>query len=246
MCWTGLTRFFRNRALPNKLAFLTIFFCSVFSYSNLHSQPAVTNSLYCPTGSGPTTYTTVGTYYTGVYDSPGTGNCGFPTGTYDPNLFAAIDGNTSNDYANGEACGACVAARDAAAGTAVTVMIIDNCATCGTAHQLDFSPAAFTDLAGSTAPGLINITWNFVPCPLSLMTGDSSGDIEYEWKSGCSGFYDPIQFLDMLFPIVNVSYSTSDTGPFTALVLGSSGVGGDEYWGPTSGNLNSNDGSILF
>src|SRR5580658_9851163 len=115
---TGFISFAKTRPLLKKLTFF-VFFLSLVSFSNLKAQPAVTNSTYCPTGGGPTTYTTVATYYTGVYNSPGTGNCGFPAGSYDPNLFAAIDGNTSNDYANGEACGACVAARDTASGTSV-------------------------------------------------------------------------------------------------------------------------------
>ncbi len=78
------------------------------------------------------------------------------------------------------------------------------------------------------------------------MTGDSTGNITYQWKTGCSGFYDPIQFLDSLFPITSVSYSTSIGGPYTPLTLGASGVGGDEYWGPTSGNLNSTTGPFYF
>ncbi len=91
-------------------------------------------------------------------------------------------------------------------------------------------------MTNGASPGIANITWNFVPCPLSLMTGDSSGNIQYEFKSGCSGSYSPIQFLDYLFPITGVSYSNNGGG-FSSLTLMGSAVGNDEYWGTNGGDL---------
>ncbi len=222
--------------------FSFLFFSAVLAQAQINYN----TTKYCPTDP-PSTFASIATTYGPL--SPGTGNCGFPSGSYDPNLYAAINSNAGgggNDYQNGLVCGACAAAHDAASGDSVTVMIIDSCPSCTTANQLDLGPTAWSDLTNGAPPGIASITWNFVPCPLSLMTGDPTGNIEYEWKSGCSGFYDPIQFMDMLFPITSVGFSTSNSGPFTGLVLGSSGVGGNEYWGPASGNLNSTTGPFYF
>jgi outer membrane protein assembly factor BamB/expansin (peptidoglycan-binding protein) len=206
------------------------------------SVPSVvfTTVKYCPSDP-PTTYTTIATTYGPL--APGTGNCGFPGGSYDPNYYAAIN---SSDYENGLACGACIAAQNVTNGGSVTVMVVDSCPSCSTAHQLDLGPAAWNTLTSNAMPGIANITWNFVPCPLSMMTGNTSGNIEYEWKSGCSSSYDPIQFLDPLFPITSVSFSSTISGPYTPLVLGANGVGGNEYWGTTNGSLNGTSASIYF
>ncbi len=100
--------------------------------------------------SSPTTYTSIATTYGPL--SPGTGNCGFPSGTYDPNYYAAI---ISADYQNGMACGACIDALDITTGGSVTVMVVDNCPSCSTANQLDLGPTAWntlTDKAEELAP----------------------------------------------------------------------------------------------
>ncbi len=204
------------------------------------APPIVSISKYCP-ADPPTTYTTIATTYGPL--APGTGNCGFPGGTYDPNNYAAL---ISTDYQNGLACGACAALQDASSGGAVTVMVVDSCPSCNTAHQLDLGPSAWNTLTNNAMPGVANITWNFMPCPLSLLSNDPSGNIEYEWKNGCLITYDPIQFLDALIPITNVSFSTTSNGTYTPLVLGSSGVGGNEYWGTSNGSLNGTTGPFYF
>ena len=189
------------------------------------------------------TYTTVATAYT---FSAGSGACGFPAAN-DTDISAAINSATGeDDYQNGLACGACAAVTVTGDAEAITVMIDNSCPSCTTADQLDLTQQAWQALTGNTNYGQLNIQWKFVACPLSLMAGDSSGDITYEWKSGCSSGYDPIQFMDSLFPIISVSYSTSDTGPFTSLVLGANGVGGNSYWGTSSGNLNGTTGPFYF
>jgi hypothetical protein len=174
------------------------------------------------------------------------GNCNFPDSAVDPNFYAAIDGNTSNDYQHGMACGACAALHDTGNGNSVTVMIVDDCTTCSWAHQIDLGPNAWNALTNNAAPGIANINWNFVPCPLSLMGGNTTGNIEYQWYTGCSANYAPIQFVDMLFPITAVSYGTGSAGPFTPLALGANSVGGDEYWMTSTGNLNSTTGPFYF
>ncbi len=191
--------------------------------------------------SSPVSYSTIATTYGPL--SPGTGNCGFPGGTYDPNNYCAI---ISADYQNGMACGACIDAQ-ASTGGSVTLMVVDSCPSCSTANQLDLGPQAWNTLTGNAPPGIANITWHFIQCPLSMMTGDPSGDIMYQWKSGCSASYNPIQFLDMNIPVTAVGFSTSSTGPYTALVLGANGVGGNEYWGTSNGNLdNGGTGPYYF
>jgi expansin (peptidoglycan-binding protein) len=203
------------------------------------APPIVFNSVKYCSSDPPTVFTTIATTYT----LSGAGNCGFPMGSSDPNDFAAIN---STDYQNGLACGACAALQDASSGGAVTVMVVDNCPTCNTAHQLDLGSGAWNTLTNNAMPGVANITWNFVACPLSLMTGNASGNIEYEWKSSCSNDYNPIQFLDPLFPITSVSFSTTGGGTYTPLILGANGVGGTEYWGASNGNLNGTTGPFYF
>ncbi len=154
---------------------LTLFLWSGLA-SNLQAQISYNSTKYCSTDP-PTVFTTVATYYTGVYNSPGTGNCGFPSGTYDPNMFAAIDGNTSNDYQNGQACGACVAAHDSANGNSVTLMIIDNCATCSNAHQLD--PFADSLHLPGRYHGRGPSQHYLELCPLPLEPDDGGLDREY-------------------------------------------------------------------
>ena len=195
----------------------------------------------CPTGGGPTTYSAHATTYT----LGGTGACGYPSGSFDPNYYAAIAGTSSygGDYQSGEICGACAAAYYGS--NAVTVMIIDNCSTCADSNQLDLGPVAFNALTGNTT-GDYAINWNFVPCPLSLMTGDSSGDISYEWKQCGNANYNPIQFLDTLFPITAVGWSTGATGPFTALQDDYNNVGGNSYWSNAGQNLNGTNGPFYF
>ncbi len=189
------------------------------------------------------TYTSMATAYS---FSAGTGACGFPAAN-DTDISAAINSASGeDDYQNGLACGACAAVTVTGAAEAITVMIDNSCPSCTTANQLDLTQQAWQALTGNTSYGQLNIQWKFVPCPLSLMAGDSSGDITYEWKSGCSSGYDPIQFMDALFPIVSVGYATSSGGPFTALVLGANGVGGNNYWGTSSGNLNGTTGPFYF
>src|ERR1039458_2624377 len=116
---------------PNELRrfFVTFAFLllGLVPFSTLHAQINYPTTKYCQ-NDPPTTFSSVGTWYTGLNSSPGTGNCGFPAGYYDPNMYAAIDGHTSNDYQNGLVCGACVAAHYNA--NSVTVMIVDNCGTC--------------------------------------------------------------------------------------------------------------------
>ncbi|HJT25729.1 MAG TPA: expansin-like protein, partial [bacterium] len=158
--------------------------------SPLSAQINYSTANYC---SATYTYTTNAT----AYAPSGVGNCGYPTNTL-PNLTAAINSNSGNggdDYQNGLVCGACAAVFDSGNSNAITVMITDACPTCSNgANQLDLTQTAWQALTGNTSYGILPIQWKFVPCPASMMTGDPSGNIEYNWKSGCSGFYDPIQF----------------------------------------------------
>src|ERR1039458_9847071 len=112
-------------SLKKFLSFFILVSFSLFLISTtLHAQIIFGNTNYCPTDP-PTTFTTIATTYGPL--APGTGNCAFPSGSYDPNYYAAI---ISSDYQNGLACGACAAAHDAASGLSVTVMIVDNCPSC--------------------------------------------------------------------------------------------------------------------
>jgi len=210
--------------------------------SPLLAQINYNSANYCSTTG---TYSTIATTYT----PSGMGECGFPTSDVDPNMFAAINSNSGgggDDYQNGLVCGACAAVSDTSNGKSITVMITDGCPSCTSSNQLDLAPGAWNSLTNNAAPGIANISWHFAPCPASLMTGNATGNISYQWKQCNNSGYNPIQFMDMLFPITAVSFSASAGGPFTSLVLGSSGVGGNEYWGTSGGGLNGTNGPFYF
>jgi hypothetical protein len=226
-----LSGFSVRKTFGNKY-FYSAFLLPLLNITSLQAQVASTAGCSSPT------YSTIATNYTSLV--PGQGACGFP-GASTPIDYAAI---ITPDYQNGEICGACLALKDASA-SSVTVMVIDECPSCGTAHQLDLGTAAWNTLTNNAAPGIANITWSFVPCPLSIVAGDASGDIQYQWKSGCSAYYTEIQFMNMLFPLTSVGWSTNNGGPFTGLSLGNN-VGTNEYWSNGATNLNSTSGSFYF
>ena len=209
-----------------KLRHASLLFFFLLGVGPLFAQINYNSASYCSTTY---TYTTNAT----AYAPTGAVNCGYPAGSYNSNLSAAINSNTGNggdDYQGGLVCGACAAVYDESNANAITVMIVDSCPSCSNgANQLDLTQGTWQALTGNTNYGILPIEWKFVPCPLSLMTGDSSGNISYEWKQCGNLYYNPIQFMDSLFPITAVGWSTSATGPFTALELDPN-TGGNSYW----------------
>ena len=217
-----------RNSIPNFLGLLlSLFF--LFAPSVSFAQ-VISSSKYCPTDP-PTQFTDTVTTYSGVQGNVSAGNCNFPNADVDPNNYVAL---APADYQNGLACGACLAVQDGA--KAVTVMVTDQCASGCSGHHIDLGPTPFQALTGATT-GAPTLTWNFTQCPLSLLTsGNPSGNIAYDFKSaGCSTSFSPIQFLDTLFPIVGVQEVSG--GVTTALIMGAEGVGGDAYWGTSSGSL---------
>jgi Lytic transglycolase len=98
----------------------------------------------------------------GTFFSPGLGACGITNS--DSDLIVAIGeslfdsgnpGNPNNDVFCGHKIKATVAG-----GASVTVTVTDRCVACGP-DDLDFSPAAFDQLADPSA-GRIDITWQWV------------------------------------------------------------------------------------
>src|SRR5581483_6439844 len=179
-----------------------------------------------------------------AYAPTGTGACGFPAGS-DPSLTAAINSSSPNDYQAGLVCGACAAVLDTATSKSITLMIDNSCGTCTFPEQLDLTQATWQALTGNTSYGVLPIQWGFVPCPASLMAGDASSQITYQWSQCNNAFYTPIQFMDNLFPITAVAWATSSTGPFTALALDPN-KGGNNYWANGGENLNSTTGPFYF
>ncbi len=226
---------------------LTAIFLVLGEASFLHAQ-VVTSSNYCPQDpGGPTTYSTVGTFYQNLVEYPGTGNCGYAVGDYDPNLYCAIDGHTRNDYQNGLACGACVAVHDTGNGKSVTMTVVDQCGTCINPDQIDMSPSAFAIIEPGM-PGQINITWTFVQCPANLLNvggANPTDNITYNFKDTCNTWYSPIQFMDYLFPITAVQVS-SGGGAYIPLSLATTFAGNDEYWENTANNGNMGPGPYNF
>jgi len=121
-------------------------------------------------------------------------NCSFPP-TEVPEYYAAMN---TEQYATAATCGACVEAS--ANGKSVVVQVVDQCPTCepGT-HHIDLSQPAFSQLDDLSA-GIIAITWRYVSCPDTLVTGD----LEYAIKDGSSVYWSAIAFRNYPVPITAV------------------------------------------
>ncbi|HJT23549.1 MAG TPA: expansin-like protein, partial [bacterium] len=207
-----------------------------YSYTNYVSVPTLmATPQWCPSDAAITYQENQPTFFT----APSLTACGYPTGTYDPNYFAAIDGDSFGDTAasggnggglGGYPCGACAALYNSNGSHSVTVMIVDECPQGGSnqnncwvgSYHLDLSQAAYYTLscgsptcgtnfpsnnAVSTLSGS-TVTWRFVQCPLtgnsSVTFANSTGKIAYEWANGVTVTYNPLMFLDQLFPIKSV------------------------------------------
>lgn len=221
-----------------------------------------TGTSYCPTY---TTFTVSEqeTAYDLNTSSPTTlGACGVNEKMFDSTHYAAIE---PGDWENGAACGACAVLNYNTHAT--TVMIVDECATCGNgSHHLDLSYTAYGELVGSpgcatptgsgggvntggcpAAPGANSTTWHFIQCPLTgeaaITNSNASGDISYIFKDGSSAGWHPIEFWDTLFPIASVAVGTSSTS-FTN-VARDTGDTLPEYWGGT-GDPSNGDGTLYY
>ena len=190
--------------------------------------------------------------------SAGLGACLTPQQMIPPDYYAAI---SSNSWDNGAACGACAALSGKNGATTVVIVDecttcpdpehLDIGATAYSQLMSNGGTSCATTLSGgscSTGTGGgqgVNITctapsgpitWTFVQCPLSgniaVNYNNASGDITYEYKSGSSSGWDPIQFYDALFPIASVGEGASAGGPFTNINTDSADTI-NNFWGGT-------------
>ena len=153
---------------------------------------------------------------------------------FDQSHYAAIE---PGDWENGAACGSC--AMLTYNGHATTVMIVDECATCGSGtHHLDLSAVAYGELVNSPGCAINGGVrfgqygwlphcaggWTsdlaFHPMPAGgfrqYFLNNAPGNITYEFKDGSNSGWHPIVFWDVLFPIQSVSVGTSAGGPLPA------------------------------
>lgn len=134
-----------------------------YSYQNYVKIPTLLSTAqYCPTDSPITFEENQPTEYAlPTYETA----CGYPTNTYDPNYYAAIDGDSFGDTAaaggngggvGGFPCGACAALYNSSNGRSVTVVIIDECPQGGAnqnncwvgSYHLDMADTAYSQLSG--------------------------------------------------------------------------------------------------
>jgi expansin (peptidoglycan-binding protein) len=121
-------------------------------------------------------------------------NCSYPQDQVVGN-YAAIN---TPQYAASATCGACIEASSG--GKSVVVQIVDQCPTCETGtNQIDISQAAFQELADLSV-GKLAITWRYVSCPATLVTGN----MEYAIKDGSSRYWSAIAFRNFPVPITGV------------------------------------------
>jgi len=123
--------------------------------------PAVTT----PSTTGSSDSSSDGTMYSGqgTFYAPGVGACGVDSSATDficaigHDLFDSLpDGGNPN---NSPWCGRQIRAFDAS-GSSVVVTVVDRCTGCAE-YDLDFSPAAFDELAPESE-GRVPITWEFI------------------------------------------------------------------------------------
>ena len=100
----------------------------------------------------------------GTYYATGLGSCGIVS--QDTQMIAALsyltmDLTNPGNPNNNPMCGRQVRAFSASNTEGIIISIVDTCAGCAGAHDLDFSPAAY-DLLGLETVGRIPITWEFV------------------------------------------------------------------------------------
>src|ERR1039458_2537110 len=139
--------------IPNTLPAAT------FSFSNYSSLPTLmATPQWCPSDPVITYQTNQPTFYS---LPTGLTACGYPTNTYDPNHYAAIDSDSFGDTgasravgagSGGFPCGACVALQNGS--NATTVVIVDECPQGGVnqnncwvgSYHLDLAKAAYEEL----------------------------------------------------------------------------------------------------
>jgi expansin (peptidoglycan-binding protein) len=132
---------------------------------------------------------TIGDVQMGVatyYAATGEGNCSYEASPGDLNVAAMNE----SQYANSEACGACV--RVMGPNGSVTVRIVDRCPEC-LPGQLDLSMEAFAQIA-EPSQGRVPITWQEVTCGVE-------GNVSYRFKEGSSQWWVAIQPRNYVLPI---------------------------------------------
>eukprot|EP01098_Paradermamoeba_levis_P008430 TRINITY_DN3497_c0_g1_i1.p2 TRINITY_DN3497_c0_g1~~TRINITY_DN3497_c0_g1_i1.p2 ORF type:complete len:234 (+),score=73.74 TRINITY_DN3497_c0_g1_i1:77-778(+) len=142
------------------------------------------------------TFTGDATYYT---EANGTGACSFDAST-DVDIAAL----NIQQWAGSGWCGGC--AQLAGPLGNVTVKIVDQCPGCVTG-DLDLHPQAFDKIANRIA-GRVTVNWQFVSCPVT-------GNLQYKYKDGISGYWIAIQIRNHRIPIS--SLEIKDNGVWVAL-----------------------------
>ncbi|CAK5264142.1 unnamed protein product [Mycena citricolor] len=101
----------------------------------------------------------------GTFFNPGLGACGIFNTNADfivavsAFVFDTFPGATSNPNAN-PICGRRIVANFQ--GRSVVATVTDRCAGCAGTGDLDFSPAAFSQLADPSVGRIFGVTWNFI------------------------------------------------------------------------------------
>ncbi|KAK4949515.1 hypothetical protein LTR10_012133 [Elasticomyces elasticus] len=161
------------------------------------------------------------TYYGGNVHG---GTCSFSTYSLPSGLkgTALSDSNWDNAYN----CGGCVAVTHG--GKTVTAMIVDQCPGCGSNH-LDLFPDAFSAL-DSPSKGIIDITWDYVPCPVS-------GGLQIHMKTGVSQYWFSAQVVNGHRRTAKMEVSTNQGASWKTATRTtynffeiSSGVGASSAW----------------
>lgn len=131
-----------------------------------------------------------GTYYA----ADGSGNCSFPATPQDL-MVAAMN---APDYGDSAPCGACARVTGPGGSGPIVVRVVDSCPGCA-GGDLDLSPQAF-ELLAPLEEGRIDITWEYVPCPVD-------GDLRYHFKEGSSQWWTAVQVRNHRNAIATFEYS---------------------------------------
>lgn len=128
-----------------------------------------------------------GTYY----DATGDGNCMFGPSPNDL-LVGAMN---QTDYLASAACGRCALVQGPSG--SVSVRIVDRCPECKPG-DIDLAPQAFEKIAALSL-GRVDITWSYVPCPVS-------GAVGYRFKEGSNQWWTAVQVRNHRYGIAKLEY----------------------------------------
>ncbi|EGG00179.1 Non-catalytic module family EXPN [Melampsora larici-populina 98AG31] len=186
-----------------------------------HGGKKLARRKYClPKRPAPTSsqFQSQGTNWHGNWE---TGNCAYKQWPRPQDLgYIAI---ASNQWKDAAACGACISVTGP--GGTFTGIVGDQCPSC-LKDALDLDDSLWKQVSGNQSPGIVKITWSFVPCGFSE-------PMKFINKEGTSGYWNSIQVAGSSTPIKSLEITKQGTENWTVMKLQSN----SNYWQLGNGGI---------